>query len=242
VQLSDENGSFDNPTVLDARVNLNTNTAIVSIPENIPSSENYQVRLTASSPRTTTNELPVNISLHPKPATSFIEQEGTIVCASEELEAYQWYQRNAENEWEAIEGATSRCLDLSVLSGRIENERIVVTVRGFIGNRASNLATPFGYREPTAQILSTESEILERLSIYPNPTANRLTVEINLKEVGNVRMKLVDATGKEIYPKSFENMPVRFVEHFELESLPSGLYFLHIETKQGNVIRKIVKE
>jgi len=246
VQLSNESGKFTQHSNLNARFDFSTNTVIASIPESVKSSGKYQVRIVASSPQTVSNVLPVEITLHPKPRRlsieTFIEPKGTIICASRELDSYQWYLRNAEGAWEVIEGATERCLDLSTLSGRIEGSSKVVTVKGFIGNRPSDFASPYTYREPTAGVLATESEIVNELLLYPNPTSGQFTLELTLKKAGDVRMKLVDALGKESYSKSFENMPLRFTESFDLQKLTNGIYFLHIETPNGTVVRKIVKK
>jgi len=242
VQLSNENGEFTQHANLNARFDFNTNTVTTSIPERIVSSGKYHVRILASSPRTVSNVLPVIIELHPKPRRLSIEPEGTIVCASKELDSYQWYLRNAEGDWEAIEGATERCLDLRTISGRIEGNSTVVTVKGFIGNRTSDMASPYTYHEPSAGILATESDIINELRLYPNPTSGQFTVELTLKKAGDVQMRLVDALGKEIYPKYFENMPLRFTKSFDLQQFADGIYFLHIETPNGTVVRKIIKK
>ncbi|GEM_PF-6614935 len=242
VQLSDENGEFTRYTNLNTQFDLNTNTLVATIPEQLKSSGQYQVRVVSSSPRLFSNKLPVFIELHPKPRKLSIEPQGTIVCASRELDAYQWYRQNADGAWEAIEGATERCLDLSSLSGRIEGDAIVVTVAGFIGNRPSDLASPYTYREPTAGVLATESDIVNELRLYPNPTSGQFSIELTLKKVGDVHMKLIDASGNEIYPKSFENMPLRFTKSFNLEYFPNGIYFLYIQTPNGTIVRKIVKQ
>jgi len=242
VQLSDENGEFTRYTNLNTQFDLNTNTLVATIPEQLKSSGQYQVRVVSSSPRLFSNKLPVFIELHPKPRKLSIEPQGTIVCASRELDAYQWYRQNAEGVWEAIEGATERCLDLSSLSGRIEGDAIVVTVAGFIGNRPSDLASPYTYREPTAGVLATESDIVNELQLYPNPTSGQFSIELTLKKVGDVHMKLINASGNEIYPKSFENMPLRFTKSFNLEYFPNGIYFLYIQTPNGTIVRKIVKQ
>jgi len=245
VQLSNENGDFAQHSNLSARFDFSTNTITASIPERIVSSGKYQVRIIASSPRTLSNLLPVQVELYPKPRKlsiePSIEPERTIICASRELNSYQWYLRNEAGEWEAIEGATERCLDLSTLSGRIETD-VVVTVKGFIGNRPSDLASPYTYREPTAGVLATESEIVNKLRLYPNPTSEQFTLELTLKKAGDVRINLVDALGKESYAKSFDNMPLRFTKSFDLRPFAKGIYFLHIKTPSGTVVRKVIKK
>ncbi len=240
VEVSDSTGSFENTpnngwySVIDIR----EGRARVDVPVNVVQSNAYRIRLKGRFVNVISNELPVEV-LFPKPNTSWVKREGTILCVTQEAEAYQWYVRNEAGEWEVIAGATERCLDMESTFG---NEYKMVSVRGFRGNRPGDYSTGYGYRPLQAEVLANEAEIIDELRIYPNPASGQFSVELTMKKSGKVSMKLVDVLGKEIYPKSFENMPIRFVEHYNIEALPNGIYFLHIDTEQGTIVRKIIKE
>lgn len=83
-------------------------------------------------------------------------------------------------------------------------------------------------------ILGLDENLLTKINIYPNPTKNLLEVKIpSTLEVINV--SLFDLIGK--------NTNVQLINgEMNLSSLRSGVYILHINTTDGKVTEKIVKQ
>ena len=74
-----------------------------------------------------------------------------------------------------------------------------------------------------------------QIAVYPNPVSSILY----LKTEQNVSIKFItiyDALGRRVYKQRGN------IEQVEMNSLPSGLYFLKIQTNQGAVVKKIIKD
>lgn len=85
--------------------------------------------------------------------------------------------------------------------------------------------------------LSTENFMVSEIKLYPNPVKDVLSIQ-GLS--GDENLFLYDLNGKLIFdlPAQGEN-----VQLLNLEELQSGVYFLTIQTKQGNrVYKKVVKK
>ena len=99
--------------------------------------------------------------------------------------------------------------------------------------------------------------------IYPNPATDNLTVEItNDNACGkNLKVEIIDLTGKQIMSSFQTHTPSKTGRHSELVSeshiiqfyqsnkvrisvknLPASIYFVKVETNEGTVVKKFVKQ
>lgn len=82
--------------------------------------------------------------------------------------------------------------------------------------------------------LSTKSFELENtISIHPNPTSDRFSVESKFKVN---TLEILDITGKQI--KLFVDDMV----DYNIEDLTSGVYFVKLQTEKGSITKKLLKE
>jgi len=100
--------------------------------------------------------------------------------------------------------------------------------------------------DPTADMtISTtipNADIL-LLSVYPNPYYASVTLHYALAQTQNVRIALYDATGKLV--KTLHNdrqIAGNYDLRFAADDLASGMYFLHLNTENGGVVRQLIKE
>lgn len=78
-----------------------------------------------------------------------------------------------------------------------------------------------------------------QLSVFPNPTHNEFTVYYPQFMVGKkVTLKLLDLFGKELIVESMKSSN----SQLSTNDYPSGIYFLRIETTDGVIVKKLVKE
>ncbi len=80
------------------------------------------------------------------------------------------------------------------------------------------------------------NEVLEtQFSIYPNPASDVLIIEkSNLTSI--TKIKVFDVLGKLVLE---QNNPSKQID---VSKLPTGLFFIHIQTDNGTAIKKVIKE
>lgn len=86
----------------------------------------------------------------------------------------------------------------------------------------------------TDETLSLNNKLMESVTVYPNPTQGNLNLRIP-SHIEVLNVKLFDVLGKNV------NVPYHN-QTLTTETLPQGIYMLHVETSQGALIKKIVKQ
>jgi photosystem II stability/assembly factor-like uncharacterized protein len=82
----------------------------------------------------------------------------------------------------------------------------------------------------------------KHVSIYvsPNPARDLLTITLTDSPLSNVDLKIIDITGKSITEKFYSQMPLE--TQLNLNNLITGQYFVILQTKNGRLVKKFVKE
>ena len=79
----------------------------------------------------------------------------------------------------------------------------------------------------------------EDISVYPNPSSDRITVETkNVDFYKNSSVTILNIQGQQLIQQSLNNNKAVL----DVSSLSNGIYFLKINSESGNVVRKFVKE
>ncbi len=81
-------------------------------------------------------------------------------------------------------------------------------------------------------------EILESLTISPNPTSGNVVVDLSLSETATVQLQIVDVTGKVVAQFNPE-LTNNFRQGVDLSTLANGLYFAKINVGDDTVVKKI---
>ncbi|GAB4311715.1 MAG: hypothetical protein Kow00127_01810 [Bacteroidales bacterium] len=80
------------------------------------------------------------------------------------------------------------------------------------------------------------------ISVFPNPVTNTLTIEIDFRKNTPVAFDLLDITGNTVLQLSERNPGEgSYVQRFNLDKLPSGIYFLRTRVGESVETRKISK-
>jgi hypothetical protein len=195
-----------------------TSTAIN--PTNIcyPNSGTYDIQLIAFNANGSDTLLLTDyITVYPQPASQSITQSNDTLVAIAGASSYQWYYNTI-----IINGATGYVY-VATLNG---DYNVVATDSNGCEVEAAifNVIT-------TVTTLSLANDLL----LLPNPTSSKLTI---ISSVKIAELKIFDTIGKELFTETvLENkveMDIRF--------LSSGIYFLHIQTEKGNVVKRFIKE
>jgi hypothetical protein len=183
-----------------------------------------------------------------------INYDPAIIDASTVYFTYNQTWLGANNELLSISQNTSGRLDIGLTrinhtnsSGKGQIGTLNFKLKSGVGNKALNFsitapnvinniaeAMPAN-PQYTATIISgtAEPEWATGLKIYPNPTTGQFSIET--QDVDIQQVTVLDISGKMIeqFQKPKRNTP--------LSILPSGTFFLRIETDKGVVNRKIVR-
>ena len=76
------------------------------------------------------------------------------------------------------------------------------------------------------------NEIIERISIYPNPASDNILINYGVAEVTSI--KIIDMTGREL----FEMESIQSNNQIKLTNFESGSYFVVFELKSDQILTK----
>lgn len=94
--------------------------------------------------------------------------------------------------------------------------------------------------EATVDVVSSVKgiESLRSLVVSPNPTAGKFAVEVSFNTVEQVKVSVMDVTGREILRMKDTAASQRF--NLNLDNQPDGVYLLRVSASGGTVTRKVV--
>ena len=81
---------------------------------------------------------------------------------------------------------------------------------------------------------------LWNISLFPNPTQDKLTINFALENAQNLTYKLVDIYGRSIMTSSPQNYSTA-QRSLDMSALSAGVYYLIFEDKGQRMVRKVVK-
>lgn len=85
-----------------------------------------------------------------------------------------------------------------------------------------------------------EKLILENINVYPNPTHNDITIELNNGIVSDIKLELIDFNGKVIntqYLRDNANASYRL----SMDNIAKGVYQLRLSSNEAQTIKRIIK-
>jgi cytochrome c peroxidase len=99
----------------------------------------------------------------------------------------------------------------------------------------------FNKRFTYSKVISVENKSLNtpEITVYPNPTAHQITVNLgNLSVKNTTELQLINATGQIVFVK---NKLVNNLETIDLSAFPSGQYFILIKSNGKVISKKLIK-
>lgn len=81
---------------------------------------------------------------------------------------------------------------------------------------------------------------LEELSLFPNPTSDKVKLGFISKEKKDYQLSILDAKGSAVYEKNLSNFKGKFNEEIDLSSYENGIYFFKLISENEQLVKKIV--
>jgi hypothetical protein len=82
---------------------------------------------------------------------------------------------------------------------------------------------------------------LAEVSLYPNPTSGRVTMQLNgSKDIKKLRISVSSITGQQIIVKEFTPTSKEFTTELDLSDRARGIYFIEIASDNDRLIRKLI--
>ncbi|UAM97727.1 S8 family serine peptidase [Polaribacter litorisediminis] len=103
--------------------------------------------------------------------------------------------------------------------------------KGWLPNKTINI------REAT---LSLEKNVLEEISLWPNPTKGILNIKINNVNNEDVKISLLDLQGRQISTSINKVTNAKFTKEIETRNISAGVYLLRIQQGNKKATKKII--
>jgi hypothetical protein len=90
--------------------------------------------------------------------------------------------------------------------------------------------------------LKNQESIFSNVNVFPNPSAETVNVNLNLKSEQKVSLELVDLTGKLVASKDLGIIQGDSKQVINVNGITKGTYFVRVVTEKGTEVKKIIIE
>lgn len=81
------------------------------------------------------------------------------------------------------------------------------------------------------------------LKIYPNPSSGVFNLAFEIKQKGDISVRITDIAGREVYKENFTDTNGGYYHHsFDMRDKPDGLYIITVEQGGTQEVIRFVKE
>lgn len=85
-----------------------------------------------------------------------------------------------------------------------------------------------------------EAQLFEGFSLYPNPTAGQLNLELDSKHTGEINISVYSLAGEELISKALQIHQGQNLVELNLDRLPIGMYMVHIASNNSSSVRSFL--
>lgn len=128
-----------------------------------------------------------------------------------------------------------------VVTGLSINTNYDFTVKAI--DAAANISNASNVLSVTLNLITgVEKNNFENNSIiFPNPTTGLVNIYVDNDNQGILKLKIFNQVGEEVYQFADSKNQKMFTIDFNLNSLPSGLYYVDIQNDNFKTVKKIIK-
>ena len=78
------------------------------------------------------------------------------------------------------------------------------------------------------------------MQIYPNPNNGDFKVKFNLEQNDIISLRVFNALNKIVFEENNISVGQSFTKDMKLENVTNGIYYLQIDGKNTNIIKKLL--
>ena len=167
-----------------------------------------------------------------------IDSSGTSILFSGSESGYLFKYGNIDGNLNGTFSIDSAYLDIwegirsSISITDVTNDGILDML---IGNYSGGVAFYNGSNSNSSSI--EQKYGLTEIKIYPNPTKNTITINIQENALNNASVKIIDLLGKEIYSQKINHQ----ITTLNMMNYAKGIYCIKFSNNKGSRLSKIVK-
>jgi len=86
-----------------------------------------------------------------------------------------------------------------------------------------------------------EDSFAKNITVYPNPTSDKITIDINNNKAENITISLTNVLGQEVFVRQ-QSVAINAKEVIDIAAFAKGVYVLEIQQNEKSYLQKIVVE
>jgi len=151
-----------------------------------------------------------------------ITQDGSTLVATAGYRNYRWF---LNGNLLASTGTTNTLTIGQTGTYKVEAQST--------GSTCKNTSVDF------AVVVLALEDVSEQLGIFPNPTTDKLQINLPKEFAGNNTLEITDLSGRKVYQKVVQD---GLKQNLDLNNLPKGIYILEIKNEKYKAIKKVIKQ
>ena len=84
--------------------------------------------------------------------------------------------------------------------------------------------------------------VISNVSVFPNPTTDKINIELNVEKVSTIKFQLLDVVGKLVFESNVGSIQGTYKHTINTTGISKGTYFLKIIANDTSEIKKIIVE
>ncbi|MFK7921363.1 MAG: LamG-like jellyroll fold domain-containing protein [Bacteroidia bacterium] len=161
----------------------------------------------------------------PTPSGNYIISGGVVIFQNSSQDATTY-------SWDFGDGST---VDTGFEPSHLYDFNGTYTVTLTATNNCGSMDTTFSVNISAS---SLEDEINDiKLKVFPNPTTNSITIEIDALNNRGINLQLLDMKGSVLQSSTIDEGRQSYTETIDVSELPAGVYMLRV----GGIVRRVVK-
>ncbi|HEX8532338.1 MAG TPA: fibronectin type III domain-containing protein, partial [Cytophagales bacterium] len=123
-----------------------------------------------------------------------------------------------------------------------QDQELTANTAYFYRLRAVNGEGTSAYSNEASATTAAYGSLAEATTVHPNPSRGLFYFELNTAKPGEVSISVVNQMGIVLHTASFEKGSEKLTESVDLQTLPGGVYYLHVYTSYGSAVKVLLKQ